>query len=70
MARCKIDVISREFIAIRLTIVYLLLSVLSQHHKQLFLHNLCSGVAGGGQVGARTLGRRPWGRISTLFAVI
>jgi len=30
-----------------------------------------SGVArgGGGQVGARALGRRPWGRHSTLFAV-
>jgi len=25
---------------------------------------------GGGQVGTRALGRRPWGRISTLFAVI
>jgi len=24
----------------------------------------------GGQVGARALGRRPWGRTSTLFAVI
>jgi len=29
-----------------------------------------SGVAKGGQVGARALGRRPWGRISTPFAVI
>jgi len=25
---------------------------------------------GGGKVGARALGRRPWGRNSTLFAVI
>jgi len=24
----------------------------------------------GGQVGARALGRRPWGLISTLFAII
>jgi len=29
-----------------------------------------SGVASGGQVGERALGRRPWGRNSTLFAVI
>jgi len=29
-----------------------------------------SGVARGGQVGARALGRRPWGRNSTLFAAI
>jgi len=33
---------------------------------------IASGVArgGGGQVGARALGRRPWGRNSTFFAVI
>jgi len=29
-----------------------------------------NGVARGGQVGARAQGRRSWGRISTLFAVI
>jgi len=29
-----------------------------------------SGVAKGGQVGARAPGRRSWGRTSTLFAVI
>jgi len=28
------------------------------------------GGGGGGQVGARALGHRPWGRNSTLFAVI
>jgi len=31
---------------------------------------ILSGVARRGQVGARTSGRRPWGRISTLFEVI
>jgi len=29
-----------------------------------------SGVAKRGQMGERALGRRPWGRIRTLFAVI
>jgi len=39
--------------------------------KVFFGHpNQHSGVARGGQMGARTLGRRPWGRTSTLFAVI
>jgi len=31
---------------------------------------VASGVASGGQVGAHALGRRSWGRNSTLFAVI
>jgi len=30
----------------------------------------CRRGGGGGQVGARVLWRRPWGRNSTLFAVI
>jgi len=29
-----------------------------------------SGVTGGGQVGTRASERRPWGHISTLYAVI
>jgi len=36
----------------------------------LYLPVTSSGVERGGQVGAHALGRKPWGRNSTLFAVI
>jgi len=43
-------------------------------HSQMLLgiqdFDFTSGVAKGGQVGARALGRMPWGRTSTLFASI
>jgi len=39
-------------------------------NKKMYVLGLLSGVARGGQVGARALGCRLWGRTNTLFAVI